>query len=421
MQLAQKGGDTNVGFAEELLQCGADASVERLDGASAKDVAAREGHHDLRITIARWLSPLQPFTEELLTYLFSSLRPQHRNVVLRVNLACRDAVRAGVACGIFTKPAIDYDTAVIVDFFGSSGAEEGKIKCARGLAMIGDDKVVVAEQDTRRVQMFSVERGRNGTTHDVKLASVVGGEGQGVGKFSFNGAFGVCVQDDRMFASSPGNKCINVYTLQGRALPCVGKGILQQPFGLAVNKQRDIAVVDSAASAIFIFNSLGKVLMKFSEGLTSKPYGVSFFRGDLIVTQQGDSQVLHMSTAQNSVRTIATIPCGGSARGVAVDSEGNILVTSPETKKLHIFAPGHPQHYLLRSFTLKDYSYALTVHATFGVLLCGYNSGQVSRLCCVDKPSEEIETQQAGSHSTLKCAVQRTMAKKNGGKLSKIL
>jgi len=107
-------------------------------------------------------------------------------------------------------------------------------------------------------------------------------------------------------------------------------------------------------------------------------------------------------------RTIAVVPNGDSARGVAIDSEGNILVTAPETKKLHIFAVGEPQHYLLRSFSLKDYSYAITIHATMGVLVCGYNSGQVSRLCHLEMASVSQVLGPGGSK--MKSSVQQVIA-----------
>lgn len=91
------------------------------------------------------MCPFRPFDTELLVRpylqallgdagvymqvkLFTLLRPLQRNTALRVNVAWRDAVRAGVARGIFRMPGIDYHTAVLFDYFGSAGTEEVRVQ-----------------------------------------------------------------------------------------------------------------------------------------------------------------------------------------------------------------------------------------------------------------------------------------------------
>ena len=69
---------------------------------------------------------------------------------------------------------------------------------------------------------------------------------------------------------------------------------------------------------------------------------------------------------------------------MTVDIDGNLLVTTQDSKKIYVYAPERRSEQATwrfwKQFALKDYSYGIAVHSSLGVFTCGYNEARVDQL-----------------------------------------
>ena len=126
-------------------------------------------------------------------------------------------------------------------------------------------------------------------------------------------------------------------------------GKFNEPWGVAVNANDEIAVTDQSNHRVQIFSSEGKFLRSFgkkgdNEGEFNNPRGISFhYNGDIFVADccnhriqifSGKGEFVGSFGGKGNVYSQLDIP-----PGLSVDSEGNIIVADAGNKLIKIFSP----------------------------------------------------------------------------------
>ena len=124
-------------------------------------------------------------------------------------------------------------------------------------------------------------------------------------------------------------------------------GRLNEPWGVAVNGQNEIAVTDRKNHRVQVFGSDGSYLRSFGrkgdqEGEFNEPTGIAFHNDNIIVADRNNHRVQILSAQGEFLRQF-----GGRGKldhhlklplGVSVDCEGNIIVADPQNKLIKIFS-----------------------------------------------------------------------------------
>ncbi len=126
-------------------------------------------------------------------------------------------------------------------------------------------------------------------------------------------------------------------------------GMLNHPWGVAVNSKDEIAVTECWNHRVQIFNSNGNYLRSFGQkgnkaGEFIYPQGITFHKnGHIFVTDAGNDRIqifsgegeyVGMFGGKGSLDSQLSYPCG-----LSVDSDGNILVADSGNKLIKIFSP----------------------------------------------------------------------------------
>ena len=146
-------------LASLLLELGADPLSADPHQACPKDFAARAGNWEVHRLLVSQTNLFVPLAQAgmLTRVLGEGTWKHHRTLMLRSCRLFRDTVRTGIARGSFRGYGVDWFSASSRKLFGRVGAEAGAVKCARDIAVDSEGNIFLAEQDTRRVQMFTLE------------------------------------------------------------------------------------------------------------------------------------------------------------------------------------------------------------------------------------------------------------------------
>ena len=142
---------------------------------------------------------------------------------------------------------------------------------------------------------------------------------------------------------------VQVKPRQFRSVLSFGEQILENPWGVAVNEQDEIAVSDIGNHKIHLFKSDGTHIRSFGgegtqQGEFNRPAGIAFHGNNIIVAEQGNHRVQQISKQgqylshfgeRGSLDHQLNTPCG-----LSIDSNGNILVASLYNKSINIFSAG---------------------------------------------------------------------------------
>ena len=142
---------------------------------------------------------------------------------------------------------------------------------------------------------------------------------------------------------------VQVKPRQFRSVLSFGEQILQNPWGVAVNEQDEIAVSDIGNHKIHLFKSDGTHIRSFGgegtqQGEFNRPAGIAFRGNNIIVAEQGNHRVQQISKQgqylshfgeKGSLDHQLSTPCG-----LSIDSDGNILVADLSNKSIKIFSAG---------------------------------------------------------------------------------
>ena len=142
--------------------------------------------------------------------------------------------------------------------------------------------VYVTESGNRRISVFTL---------DGQLIRTIGSPGSGPGQFSTPTAVAFAPDEEGdMYVVDNGNSCVQVFSANGVYQRQFGKGHLKNPLDIIITADRHVIVADQSNSRVVIFNTMGQLIHSFQVG--SNPRGLAIdHNGDLLVTLYWTKQV----------------------------------------------------------------------------------------------------------------------------------
>ncbi len=202
---------------------------------------------------------------------------------------------------------------------GGKGSAPAQFDFPTAIAADNQGRVLVVDRGNVRVQVFDGPSGR--------YLGTFGSAGKGPGQFLLPRH--VAVSPDRIYVVAQLNHRVNVYDTSGNPVAAIGtatgSGALDVPRGVAVDRDGNVYVSDSALRAIKKYTPAGAFAGRVDGGNVAHPHGLAFESktGDLWVADGASGRVVVL-TAQGTVRhTIATrLPDGRGAAPTDVSLSG---------------------------------------------------------------------------------------------------
>ena len=128
-------------------------------------------------------------------------------------------------------------------------------------------------------------------------------------------------------------------------LRCIGEGPIEEkkvkyPWGIAVNDSDEIFVSDMDNNRIVVFNEYGEFVRSFGHNILSCPTGLVVDNtGRITVINRDDGKILLFTSNGEYVRTICDGHSLKDPRGVALDSQGNLIVCDSGNACVRFISP----------------------------------------------------------------------------------
>ncbi|XP_071944346.1 tripartite motif-containing protein 2-like [Antedon mediterranea] len=183
------------------------------------------------------------------------------------------------------------------------------------------------------------------------------------------------MKNDHIAFCDDGHSCIQVCDMNGHMIKSIGKGVLENPFGIHIDESANVIyVTDFNFACVFVFDiSSGKLLKRIEDQnkLTSQYLNVTLTRtGNLLITDLGNDQLLLYDDRNRKLKVI--IDKGdedGKVRfphEVLVDQDDNIIIAS--IGKLQLF--GRDGHFIKRidQGDFSDWSFIIPYDSCFAAI-----------------------------------------------------
>ena len=330
------------------------------------------------------------------------LAPESRTILMRISEWAPDSGRIlGNTCKALrwlarmserrSSPGCRYRAWTVCK--GFAAAAPPQFVCPRALCVDASGDILVAEQDSQRLQVLDAIRGARKRCICIPVLPGT--------KAGLNGFFGVAashVLDDgdiAIYASAPDRGCVYCFSKHtGRLTDTVGAQQLSWPTGIDLDCTRQLlAVADERSAAVWLFDMsvrCGRVINRIClAGLGGRPYDVSFnpLNTEIAVSSIGEQDNIVWFNSAHSKSHRALVPVRG-VRAVVCTMDGALLVSTVPHKGTQ--EPDTGTIKLIRGDTteccyrINGYSYSLAVSpAGEEALLCSY-SGELLRIKAPD-------------------------------------
>uniref|UniRef100_A0A336LNG0 CSON009143 protein n=1 Tax=Culicoides sonorensis TaxID=179676 RepID=A0A336LNG0_CULSO len=235
---------------------------------------------------------------------------------------------------------------------GGRGAEPGSFTWPRGIAVGGDNAIVVADSSNHRVQVFD----ENGI-----FQKEFGQYGNGDGEFDCLAGIAVNRIGQYIIADRYNHR-IQVLDPSGRFVRAFGSqgtsdGKFNYPWGISTDQLGFIYVCDKENHRIQVFQSDGTFVGKFGtcgnkEGQLEHPHYIAVSNNNRVIVSDSNNHRIQVFDING--RVLSAFGTEGSEegqfkfpRGVAVDEHGYIVVADSGNNRIQIF---HPDGSFLRAF-----------------------------------------------------------------------
>ena len=208
--------------------------------------------------------------------------------------------------------------------FGQQGSGNGQLNSPSGIAVDAGGLVYVCNNGNSRIEIFRT----NGTF--VKQFSV--------GHLSYH--YGVTVNNKQVYVADSGNHRISIFTLEGRLVHTIGSqgsgpGQFSCPNAVAISPDGDMYVTDYNNHRVQVFSPDGVFQREFGKRQLNYPRDILLTAdGHVLVADTGNNRVVIFNTTG---QVIHSFQVGSRPSGLAIDHNGDLLVTLYGDKQVAIF------------------------------------------------------------------------------------
>ena len=207
--------------------------------------------------------------------------------------------------------------------FGQCGSRNGQLNHPTGIAVDCDYRLYIGNRNNKRIEVVESDG-----TYVRQI---------GVGHLSQ--PFGVTVHNKHVFVADYGNHRISMFTLDGQLIRTIGSqgsgpGQFSRPSSVAFapDEEGDMYVLDTF---IQVFSANGIYQRQFAEGHLDSPLDIIITADrHVIVADQCNSRVVIFNTMG---QLILSFQVGSCPYGLAIDHNGDLLVTLFSTKQVAVF------------------------------------------------------------------------------------
>ena len=152
--------------------------------------------------------------------------------------------------------------------------------------------------------------------------------------------WGVAVNNKLVYVAKRSNNRISIFTLEGQQIHTIrsqgsGPGQFNYPSAVAFSPDRDMYVADKNNHRIQVFDSDGVYQRQFGGRQLENPYDILITAdGRVLVTDHDNNCVVIFNTAGQVIHSFQ-VP--SQAYGLAIDHNGDLIITLPNEKQVAIF------------------------------------------------------------------------------------
>ena len=208
--------------------------------------------------------------------------------------------------------------------FGQLGSENGQLIYPRGIAVDADGLVYVCNCGNRCIEVFRMD----GTFV----------EQFGVGHLSE--PWGVTVNNKQVYVADYGNCRISIFTLEGQLIRTIGSQLIDPeqfylPNAVAISPDGEMYVSYSNKHLVQVFSPEGVFQREFGEGQLTRPHDILITAdGHVLVADYGNGCVVIFNTMGEVIHNFQ-VDC--EPHGLAIDHNGELLVTKYGYGQVAIF------------------------------------------------------------------------------------
>ena len=259
------------------------------------------------------------------------------------NKDCCDSKCSDGRCGSRCPTRVSFNTK-----WGSFGGGNGQFRNPWDISVSRDGEVFVTDSDNDRVQVFDESggfiRAWNGSNNGSSFQ-----EPRGIGANRDGSNTRVIVSDPVVNNSS--NRLRRFNASGGGNFNSMGRSQLQNPYGIAIDSNNRIWVVDNSSTGrIFLFDSDGSYNNTWTpggNGALSSPHGIAVAKVDkqtfVYVTDAGNNRVVKFEYTGSNLDYVKAAGSRGSGAssfngpaGIAADSCGNLWVADRNNDRIQV-------------------------------------------------------------------------------------
>ena len=212
----------------------------------------------------------------------------------------------------------------LVKRFGQQGSGNGQFSSVTGIAVDSSNHLYIGNRYNNRIE-------------------VLGTDGQFVrqiGAGQLQEPWGVTVNNELVYVADQSNHRISIFTLEGQLIRTIGSqgsgpGQLNGPSAVAFSPDGDMYVAEWSNHRIQVFNSDGVYQREFGGGQLKNPLDILITAdGHVLVTDQMTNRVVVFNTTGQIIHSFQVPP---RPYGLAIDRNGDLLVTMYDTKQVAVF------------------------------------------------------------------------------------